>query len=158
MLKKILSPRTCANCRVCCGFDNGDIWETPILTEELVEYIKENINPKQKFLKMGNSYLFDMSFADGEELVFCPMLSETGCILGDKKPFDCKVWPYRVMRVGDKLAITISPVCEPLFSEPLEKLSSFACKEIADTMFAEAEKNPDIIKDYIADYPILKIK
>ena len=29
-------------------------------------------------------------------------IKNIGCILGDEKPFDCKIWPYRVMNFKGK--------------------------------------------------------
>ena len=161
MLKKILNPSSCAECRVCCGFDREDVWEIPIISKELAEYIKSEVNPDVRLDKYENGYKFHMDFCDGEELSMCPMLSDNGCILKDNKPFDCRVWPMRVMRLSDNLVgITVSPVCETVSALPLSVLSDFLLGEegLADKMLDYAEKNPEIIKPYIDGYPILKIK
>ena len=39
MLRNILSPETCAKCRICCIFDKYDVWETPVVSAELYEKI-----------------------------------------------------------------------------------------------------------------------
>ncbi len=164
MLKKILSPKSCADCRVCCVFDREDIWEIPLLSEELISYIKENLNSDIKYEKQGDEYRLLMSFDDGEELSYCPVLTETGCALGDKKPFDCSVWPFRVNRISDNLCgITVSPVCECVSSVSLKKLSDFLFdnsegESLADVMFSYVKKHPGNIKPYIEKYPILAIK
>ena len=88
MLKKILSPQTCAKCRVCCVFDRSDIWEIPVISDEL----KSKLSGKAEFVERDGVCTFAMPFKDGEELVSCPMLTGSGCALGDDKPFDCKVW------------------------------------------------------------------
>ena len=164
MLKKILSPKSCADCRVCCVFDREDIWEIPLLSEELISYIKENLDSDIKYEKQGDEYILLMSFNDGEELSYCPVLTETGCALGDKKPFDCRVWPFRVNRISDNLCgITVSPVCECVSSVSLKKLSDFLFdnsegESLADVMFSYVKKHPENIKQYIEKYPILAIK
>ncbi len=83
---------------------------------------------------------------------------------GDKKPFDCRVWPFRVNRIADSiLGITVSPVCETVSALPLSKLSAFLNEKhdesgsLADIMLDYAKKHPYIIKPYIDDYPVLKI-
>ena len=86
------------------------------------------------------------------------MLTDKGCRLGDNKPFDCRVWPLRVMRLENMLAVVISPVCETTSQLSLAKLMEFVNGGMAKTIFDEAERNPDIVKDYIEGYPILAIK
>lgn len=155
MLKKILSPQTCAECRVCCVFDSNDIWEIPVISAEL----KSKLSNKAEFVERDGVCTFAMPFKEGEELVSCPMLTEGGCALGDDKPFDCKVWPFRVMRLDKStVGITVSPVCEHISSLPLSRLSEFLQEGLAEEMFDKARLCPEIIKPYQDGYPILRIK
>lgn len=154
MLTEILSRETCANCRICCSFDNNDIWETPVISSELRAEILE-INPSQKFISKGNSYLFNIEKTDDEELFYCPTLSKEGCILGDKKPFDCKIWPFRIMNFSNHRVIALSPVCPCVIKKPVDELITFLNNGLAETIFAEADKNPNIVKEYMEGYPIL---
>lgn len=157
MLKKILSPKTCGECRICCCFDKSDVWEVPLVDEALKDYICENIDGDYSFRKSENGLIFNMDFgADG--LSYCPMLSEKGCKLGDKKPLDCRIWPFRIMKLENFLAITISPVCPSVSSLPLAKLCEFINSGFAKKLFDEAEKNPSMIKKYIDGYPILAVR
>lgn len=164
MLTKILSREACAGCRVCCGFDRDDVWEIPVISPETAAYIIDNIDKNAELEPFQDGYRFVMHFTDGEELSYCPMLTDKGCILGDKKPFDCRVWPFRVNRISDGiLGITVSPVCETVSALPLSKLSAFLNEKydkrgsLADIMLDYAKKHPYIIKPYIDDYPVLKI-
>lgn len=132
MLKKILSKDTCANCRICCVFDDDDLWELPGEIE----------SPKQS--------------EDG--LYYCPKLSEKGCTLGDKKPFECKIWPFRVMEYKGNLVITLSPVCGSLYKKPLNELMEFLKNDrLYELIFKTAKQRPDIVKPYVKGYPILWI-
>lgn len=163
MLKKILSPKSCADCRVCCVFDKDDIWEIPLLSEELMSYVKENLDKDIMCEKQGDEYRLLMSF-DDNELSYCPVLTENGCSLGDKKPFDCRVWPFRVNRISDTLCgITVSPVCECVSSLSVKKLSDFLFDDsegecLAELMFSYVKEHPDNIKPYIENYPILSLR
>ena len=38
---------------------------------------------------------------NGDEIIYCPAASDHGCVLGDKRPFDCKIWPFRVNKLND---------------------------------------------------------
>lgn len=157
MLKKILNQTTCRGCRVCCIFDESDIWELPLLTENDLATVKEHYSGE--FIKRGDAcYVFDVKF-DEKGLAYCPMLTEKGCILADNKPFDCKIWPFRVNDLNGTLVITLSPVCESVSALPLDKLTEFVNSDgFADRLFSEAIKNPDMIKPYINGYPILAVK
>lgn len=155
MLKKILSPETCGKCRVCCVFDKDDIWEIPLISEELHSRIAQE-RPELKMSGRGtNSHVFEMEFKDNG-LTYCPALSETGCTLGENKPFDCRIWPLRAMKKGDDIVITISPVCESV--NPDDENVRALAEELAPIIFDEADKNPDIIKEYIEGYPIAAIR
>lgn len=156
MLKKILSGESCAQCRVCCVFDRDDEWEIPLISRELADYLASNesgyvLKPQK------NSFVFEMNY-DEDGLTRCPMLTEKGCKLGDYKPFDCKIWPFRVMKLDNLLTITVSPVCDSVSSLPLKDLCDFLKDGMGDTIFNAAEKTPDMIKNYIDGYPILAVR
>lgn len=157
MLKEILSPKTCAECRLCCSFDREDSWENPVISENTAEKVKEQCKNGELIPYGGNSYRFALSYND-EGLAYCPALTEKGCCLDDNaKPFDCKIWPYRIMRKGDKLVIVLSPVCENMSAMDFSKTKAFG-EKIAKEIFEQAEENPDIIKEYIEGYPIVAEK
>lgn len=156
MLTEILSRETCAGCKICCTFDNYDIWETPVVSGELKEKILK-LKPEQKFIHKDNSYLFRMEKADDQPLFLCPMLGEKGCILGNDKPFDCRIWPFRIMNLNGNRVITLSPVCPSIYKKPIGELVNFLNKGLAKQIFKEAAINPDIVKKYIEGYPILAV-
>ena len=157
MLTKILSHETCADCRICCTFDNYDVWETPVINDELKQQILD-VYPEQKFISFKNSYLFRMEKPDDQRLFYCPMLSDLGCVLGDRKPFDCKIWPFRVMKFEGRTVITLSPICPSVYTKPVSELVSLLRDGLAVKIIEESKKNPDIIKDYINEYPILYVE
>lgn len=155
MVKGLLSAESCGKCRVCCGFTHDDIWEIPLIFSGNRKAVEEKLGVK--LIERGKEFVFDMKF-DNSEISYCPALSENGCSLGELKPFDCAVWPFRVNSLGSQHVITVSPVCETVFSLPLKRLSEFVLKdEFAQKLFAEAERHPDMIKPYIDGYPILAV-
>ena len=154
MLKKILSPGSCAECRLCCVFDRYDVWETPVFTEETMLRIKEAV-PGAGFVRKGEGYISTVGELNDEQLFSCPALTPKGCMLGDDKPFDCRIWPYRIMEVGGRRAITIASICPELYSRPLSQLVEMLKEGLAETIFRYADSHTEIVKPYYEGYPVL---
>ena len=154
MLKKILSGKVCAECRLCCVFDRYDVWETPVFTEEIMLRIKKE-RPGTEFIPKDGGYIFKVGNIGADELFSCPALTPNGCMLGDDKPFDCRIWPYRIMEVGGRRAITIASICEELYNRPLSELVGFLKEGLAEKIFAYADAHPEIVKPYYEGYPVL---
>ena len=161
MLKNI-TPSECAQCRLCCIFDKYDVWETPVISAELKARI-ENAHPGIRFVSKGDSgdYIFNMedTWDEADELYYCPALDRnSGCTLGEDKPFDCRIWPYRIMRLGEALVISIASICPVMYKKPLDTLVGELEDGLADRIYAEAAAHPGIIKPYEQGYPILMVK
>lgn len=154
MLKKILSGESCAECRLCCVFDRDDVWETPVFTDEIRRRILE-AKPDTEFTAKDGGYTFKAKKLAEDELFTCPALTENGCMLGDNKPFDCRIWPYRIMEIGGRRAVTIASVCEELYNRPLSQLVGLLKDGLSDKIFAYADLHPEIVKPYYEGYPVL---
>ena len=154
MLKKILSGEACAACKLCCIFDRYDVWETPVFTEEIRDRILE-ARPETQFVTKDGGYIFRVGKISGDQLFSCPALPDSGWMLGDDKPFDCRIWPYRIMNVGGRRAITIASICDELYNRPLSQLVDFLKEGLAEEIFAYADKHPEIVKPYYEGYPVL---
>lgn len=154
MLKNILSPSSCAECRLCCIFDRYDVWETPVFTAEIRDRIIA-ARPGTEFVTKDGGYIFKVTEFNEEQLFSCPALTENGCMLGDDKPFDCRIWPYRIMEVGGRRAITIASICDEMYHRPLSQLVDFLKNGLADEIFAYADLHPEIVKPYYEGYPVL---
>lgn len=154
MLKSILSGQSCAKCRLCCVFDIYDIWETPVFTDEIRERISA-VKPDAEFVPKDGGWIFKTGELTAEQLFNCPALTENGCMLGDDKPFDCRIWPYRIMEVGGRRAITIASICEELYNRPLSQLVGLLKEGLAETIFRYADEHPEIVKPYCEGYPVL---
>ena len=158
MLKKILNNKACAECKVCCAFDRYDVWETPLLTPAVAEQVI-NFNPDIRLIKKDNTYSFKIEKLNEDELFYCPVLDhDKGCVLGEEKPFDCQIWPYRIMNLNGKRVITISPICNEMYHYPLSKLISFLKSELLDKIIAYADTFPEAVKSYDNMYPILYVE
>ena len=156
MLTKLLSRETCADCQLCCVFDRYDIWETPVLSPEIREKAAALL-PDAEFIRKGEeSYLFRIRELDHEDLFACPLLDQsTGCMLGEEKPFDCQIWPFRIMELDGRQTITIAPICQAMTALSIGTLLDFLRESLAETIFSYAQQHPDVIKPYDTMYPIL---
>ena len=154
----ILTKKQCARCLQCCFFESYDLWETPSITDETMELIKEHI-PGQRFSYESGRRLmvYDNKLPDSD-IYLCPLLDEEkGCILGDKKPFECRIFPFKIMRYCGRLVIVISPICPEVMKLPMSELNA-ECKRLSGTLFAEARREPQYIRQYEAGYPILAVE
>ncbi|MDR0974795.1 MAG: hypothetical protein LBL80_03775 [Ruminococcus sp.] len=161
----LLSGDDCKNCRLCCWFTKYDLWETPVIDDSLREIISERY-PETKFVSRDKgSYVFVMTetpqtdplFADHPEPTRfdCPMLSTDGCRLGNDKPFECQIWPYRIMSQEGKLLISLSLLCKPICENSFTSVISLLKSGLADKIIAYSKIHPCIIKEYTDGYPIL---
>ncbi len=153
MLSKILSNETCGKCKGCCYFDKDDLWEVPLLTPETADIIEKNY-PETKLIKNKSLMSFDVPELSGDEMFVCPMLTDKGCILKDDKPFDCKIWPFRIMYDENKnVSIAVSAYCKPVSSMPKEKLKDFLISSgLIDKIKKYYLEYPESIKKFSKDY------
>ena len=155
MLKKLLRPETCAACRQCCVFDGYDVWDTPVILPEVREKI-EALRPETTFLTVGGSARFRLERPDADGLVPCPMLDAAmGCRLGADKPFDCALWPFRVMALDGRIVLAVDPLCDAVSSKPLGEIIAFARDALAKPAFSYAAAHPEAVRPYDLQFPVL---
>ncbi len=152
MLKKVLEKSTCANCKICCEFEKSDEWEIPVINKNLKLQLD---NKGIKTVEIDGCYKYDLEF-EGDETKFCPFHSKkTGCVLDDEnKPFDCKIWPLRVMNNNGKKVLAIAKLC-PNFSSSYESIRNLLKSGLKDEIVEYINKNPYIINDLKDDYEVL---
>ena len=157
-LETVLTKADCARCRLCCSFDRYDLWETPVITPELYRRVRDMF-PEQAFVHREDCYILRMEGdSDAPDAFQCPMLDpEKGCVLGEEKPFDCRIWPLRVMSLRGTLVITLSPACPTVRERPLGKIRA-AAEALAPEIFSYAERFPTAVRNYSADHVILLVE
>ena len=160
MLKTVLSPDDCAKCRFCCSFRRQSLWETPLFSVDTAKRLAERY-PEAKFKPAADGYLTinidnDYKTDDPEEEALCPF-NKNGCVLtGDDKPFDCSIWPLRVMPHGDVLAVCLTPTCPVISAKPLDVMRELVSGEVGDKVIAYARSHPGMIKERRDDFPVLR--
>ena len=154
MLGGLLSKEDCARCRQCCAFESYSLWDTPLITPGLKAEIL-SLRPQQEFLSREGCFLLKMQREPEGDLYLCPMLDRSrGCILGDKKPFDCRIFPFRVMLLGDRRVIALSPECPVAAGRPIAVIAERG-RELEDEIFAEADRHPEFVKPYQRGFIVL---
>jgi hypothetical protein len=165
MLSKVLNKSTCADCRFCCSFRRCSLWETPLFPEDVMKRLKEagsiarfkckTVNGK-KYGMMDLLYKYKTD--DTEEEAACEFLdSSTGCTLsGDDKPFDCKIWPLRIMESPEgQLVIALTPTCPAINKVPFSEMEQLVNEGLGQEIYEYAEEHPYIVKEYREDFPVL---
>jgi len=168
MLSKVLSKSSCASCKFCCSFRRQSLWETPLFSQETVDKLsRENeygvVGEFRMFqtaqgecfgrLILENNYCTD----DPEEEVPCTFLDpRKGCILkGEDKPFDCSIWPLRIMDKNGELVIALTPTCPTIGATPSKDLVELVKSELGQKICEYAKTHPYIIKEYREKFPII---
>ena len=158
MLEHILSKEECAACRLCCKFDSYDLWQTPVISQSLASRILQEYSPEIRFIRRDEHFLMKMTREPEADLYYCPLLDhERGCIMGDDKPFDCEIFPFRVMNLNGTLVLTLSPECPVVNSKCFDDVCK-AALETAGYAFECAHDSPELVKPYIEHYPILAVE
>lgn len=154
MLSGLLERYQCAACRYCCVFDRSDFWETPSLLEPTAKAILA-ANPTVSLVGDSRGYsLATENLTDG--LYPCPALTPSGCGLpSELKPFECSIWPFRVMWYEGTLVLAVCNDCEGLREVPTETVDAFANARVRDLAFTYASKHPNAVKEYHPNYRIV---
>lgn len=163
MLSKVLSKAACAECKFCCSFRRQSLWETPLFSEETVRKLENDgycfINCEDGESRYGRMNLEEgYRTEDAEEEVPCSFLdTERGCILpNEDKPFDCKIWPLRIMRKQDgTVVIALTPTCPEIGKQPSKAMEDLVKGGLGEMIYDYAAEHPYIIKEYREGFPIL---
>ncbi|MDR0904013.1 MAG: YkgJ family cysteine cluster protein [Ruminococcus sp.] len=163
IIDSLITSEDCANCRLCCWFTRYDIWETPVINDDLRGIISKRY-PETKFVSresggslfvMTESPQTDPKYRYQPERYNCPMLDENGCKLSNEKPFECQIWPFRIMSQEGKLLISLSLLCKPILENSFSSIIGLLENWLAEVITEYAKLHPSIIKEYTDGYPIL---
>ena len=158
MLEEVLSPADCAGCGFCCSFRHQSLNLTPYFAKETVDEIL-HLYPEARFKTLENGAVTidlddNYSTDDSEEEALC-YFNRQGCILPSHlKPFDCMLWPFRLMRGENGLLLALVPSCPSIKRDDPSKLRA-AALDAAEKAAEYAKAHPEIIIDYRDDYQVI---
>lgn len=169
MLSKVLSKDACADCRFCCSFRRCSLWETPLFDEKTCEKLRENNDygvkvdfqmkdaecSKGRYGQMQLEYKYQTDHA--EEEAACEFLDPNrGCVLSEQdKPFDCKIWPLRIMKKDEELVIALTPTCPALGKTVSKEMKDLVCQGLGKQIYEYAMEHPFMIKEYREEFPVI---
>lgn len=157
MLKDVLSHGDCARCGFCCSFRRQSLNLTPLFAKETVDEIRR-LHPEARFKTLPNGAItidIDDQYRtnDSQEEALCPF-NRNGCVLpGHLKPFDCELWPFRLMKCGNGFALALVPSCPWIEKDP-DKLAATA-STVAKAAMEYAKTHPEIAIEHRDDYQIV---
>ena len=158
MLKDILSPADCARCGFCCSFRRQSLDLTPKFAKETVAEISR-LYPEARFKTLPDGAITidiagNYTTNDSQEEAPC-YFNRQGCILPQHlKPFDCKLWPFRLMKGEGGLVLALVPTCPWIEKKDLAKLRATALT-VAKKAAEYAGTHPEIVIEYRADYQVI---
>ena len=148
----ILNSKDCFNCKKCCRFEPDEFSDAPMLTEEQrlrakAEFVIKNITFEQR----GKLWQIVLDNIPGSNKKICPLFDEdtAHCLAHDYEIFDCITWPFYIMKVDERIVITISPDCPIVIGKlQIEDLKKYAKEKIGPEMLEKAKQYPDLITEY----------
>lgn len=159
MLSKILTRESCAKCRNCCVFHEESRWETPVVSEEKAELIRKKLHNSESVVLNKNVYSLasvkrDIQLKDNQEIYKCAALDENkGCTLSDEeKPFDCSLWPVRIMEKENRIYIMLAKGCRSVDDTFIDNINTLLSEGLRARIISEMISNPDIIKPFVDGY------
>lgn len=157
MLQPILTPQDCAACKLCCSFDRTDLWELPLMTAETADAVRK-LAPHCTLAALEQGFLPTPREEewDAEGLYACPALGEAGCRLPrEARPFECLVWPFRVMEQDGVRILCVAQLCAPVQNRDRAVLIEKLRGGLADEMFRYAAQYPESVKPFAEGYTAL---
>jgi Fe-S-cluster containining protein len=158
MLKSILSKQTCKECGLCCNYSKESLWESPCISKELAARLTKG-NMALDIGQTGAQTFHNIS-KEGSKAV-CPMFREhIGCILpDDEKPFECRIWPVRVMLLHGAAVITLYKDCPGIQGHKREELEILLDAGLKQVIAAYIGTHPECIRPYNSMYdPIMLLE
>ena len=154
MLERILKAENCAECRICCVYDDSDVWDAPGFTED--EFKRNRIKDRFDYHKKDNNLYYLNMEKNSEGLYTCPCLTDHGCILGKDKPFRCSMWPLYPVKHENGPGFALSPVCPQIIKLSNEDIFSGIYEKIP-YILETVRKDPSLLEDFSPEYRMVAV-
>lgn len=155
MLTQFFTPQQCAECKLCCNFRRSSAWETPALPPALAKQLAAVGVPLESRADGSCSFRLTYHSSDPAESANCPMLDTCcGCTLPrDSRPFECRIWPLRLMRTeSSALILGLYRGCPALTPSVRSRIIAYATGPLLPTLLHHAELYPLSVRPLDAAY------
>lgn len=160
MLTAILSKEDCAKCKFCCTFRRESVWETPKIPQDVVARHPEQAqwladSGGYARMRLEEKYRTE----NPEEEVPCLFLnSRTGCVLPEEeKPFECKIWPFRVMHKDGVTVLALASGCPVVNKLDVGVVKDFLTSEFLAVIKDEVRKKSFLLEEYRNSYRVVAV-
>lgn len=136
-MRQIVHHEQCQRCRECCRFRANRQDFAPIFTADELAAIRQTADTMPEFVPFKNSdniFQIRLQAAKYPDPVYpyvCPFLDEDkyACTIYDTRPFDCRVWPFIVLKLTDtgevRLAHFTGDACLALEEASMEDFGEY---------------------------------
>ncbi|GHV46299.1 hypothetical protein FACS189499_01150 [Clostridia bacterium] len=148
----LFSGEVCAECRYCCFFSEDDIWELPVISDDALRVLdgKPGFSGDVSYSYSDGKRFFSPVYND-EHLFRCPALGGNGCVLGDERPLDCRLYPFRIVLRGGERFLAIAKDCRSGIDDA--ELAEFILKKnLSREMLRLADSGEINVVDYDEKY------
>lgn len=173
-MKQIVKHEQCQRCRECCRFRADRQYFAPLFTKEEIEQIRQIRTELPEFVPYNEDrtvFQIKLNPAQIEDPIYqyvCPFLDEVNyaCTIYDARPFDCRVWPFIVMREAGRtiLAHFTGEVCLALDEVEQSDFETyrdyFAALVTSEKFLAFVKAYPDLVWQHTSEgsYKTIHIK
>ncbi len=127
----------------------------PLLHEPLSIRLKASGIALKQRKEGGKSFEIDFSRCKpAEPSVDCPLLNrECGCELErEQRPFECRIWPLRVMNYGEQVKIAYYRNCPAIKNVPRETLEDFLNDGLRERIKKYLAVHPETLREARESY------
>ncbi|MGE5280305.1 MAG: YkgJ family cysteine cluster protein [Deltaproteobacteria bacterium] len=164
-LRRFVPSDVCLRCSGCCRFAEAhSAWGPFFLFEEICEATQTNLLPSCLFTHpdaaRGRGAWINLVEGDGQYLCPCLAGDRHTCRIYDKRPFDCRLYPFLLVREKERFVLAVDEKC-PYVQEMMGRTAFAEQVAYLADLFSGTEgraflrANPDIIQDYPSDYRVL---
>lgn len=158
MLTHLFTPEQCALCKLCCNFHRSSAWETPVIDDKLATTLNESGVPMIYRKDGSRTFCLTFTSSDPSESANCPVLDTCkGCMLPrEQRPFECRIWPLRLMREDDgTLILGLYLNCPALTPSVRNKIIQEATGALLPMLIEEAHRQPLIVRPVDPAYAVI---
>lgn len=162
MIKQIMSSCDCLyKCNdFCCRFSEEKY--LPRFTNEEYKAVIKNRKFKKYFKKIENNLWLIKSITKEGNYLLCPFVKKkVSCQIYEKRPFECWIWPFFVIKKDKKLFLAYDDeecygIQKRKSNQEIKKYIAYICKKLQGKCFVELfKKYPHLIWEYNKEFRIL---